>query len=73
MMSKNYTNNAVSMNNKVASNSTYSGSRAKPQNTSDLVKLPKVTNGSNKNIEAKKPTEQIRRVNNSRDRGRIAL
>ena len=40
----------------------------------EMVKLPKVTNSSNKNIEvAKKPENTAFRITNSRDRGRIQV
>ena len=58
---------------KPISQSIYNGSmRNKQQNTPEIVKLPKVSSGSNKNIETgKKTTEPILRVNNSRDRARL--
>jgi len=40
----------------------------------EMVKLPKVTNSSNKNIEVtKKPDNNAFRITNSRDRGRIQV
>ena len=66
--------NPVGVNKNGTSNSIHNGGvRNKGPNVSDMVKLPKVTNGSNKNIEIKRPTDPIPRVNNSRDRGRLAL
>ena len=65
--------NQVINSNKPVSTSIYNGSmRNKQQNTPEIVKLPKVSSGSNKNIETgKKTTEPILRVNNSRDRARL--
>lgn len=64
--------NAVGTNKTTISNSVHNtGTKNKGNNVSEMVKLPKVTNGSNKNIEVKRPTDPIPRVNNSRDRGRL--
>ena len=65
--------------NRVANSTGNSGTGSNTANTSisqqgEMVKFPKVTNSSNKNIEiAKKPDSNVYRITNSRDRGRIQV
>lgn len=57
-----------------ATNSTGNNTNNTGLQGGDAIKLPKVINSSNKNIDAiKKPDNNAFRITNSRDRGRIQL